>query len=161
MTSEECAVAKVYSHNASAFLLRRCFLVQHAHGITIWLADRWRALKLIPIQPWHSLCPIAPRHHCIGESRRTKVVSARSCPAAPRRDQFAVEHRLQPVARNVAVQRARKWRRSLSCRKPTCFRDCPGSAANPEKPAHHFLPDPISAKVPYQRGSRLILSALE
>jgi len=36
------------------------------------------------------------------------------------------------------------------------FATVPARPADPENPAHHFLPAPISRKSAYQRGSRLI-----
>src|SRR5437879_7042431 len=71
MTQEKRAIAKVHAHNAKRLLLRRCLLVQHAHvhhDLARLIVDA--ALKLDP-HPAVALVgtAIAPRHHCIGESK--------------------------------------------------------------------------------------------
>src|SRR5204863_7204973 len=52
---------------------------------------------------------------------------------------LAVEHRLQPAARNVAIGVPVNGVAHLHVVSRHAFRDCPGGASDPEKPAHHFL----------------------
>jgi hypothetical protein len=50
-----------------------------------------------------------------------------------------IEHRLQPGARNVSVGVPIDGVAYFHVVSRHALRDCPGSAADPEKPAHHFL----------------------
>src|SRR5439155_9880965 len=135
------AIAKVYSHNAERLLLRRCFLVQHAHvhhdlaGLIFGAA-----LKLDP-HPAVAFAgaTIAPRHHCIGESEERSSIGALLPQPLHIEIKFAVEHRLEPVARNVAVSVTVDGIAHLHVISRHALRDCPGSATDAEKPAHHFL----------------------
>jgi hypothetical protein len=75
--------------------------------------------------------------------------------------EFAIEHGLQTAVAKHSDRSSRRWRRSPPCRRrtstlPRCRRRPQPGRTNARLPG----PPPISAKVPYQRRSRLTRSAL-
>ena len=82
---------------------------------------------------------IASRHHRIGESKERSSIAALLPEPLHVEIKFAVEHRLQPAARNVAVSVSVDGVAHFHVISRHALRDCPGRAADPEKPAHHFL----------------------
>src|SRR6478736_8422674 len=82
----------------------------------------------------------APSHHRICESEKRSIIAALLSQALYVEIKLAVEHRLQPAARNVAIGVAVNGVAYLHVVSRHALRDCPRGAADPEKPAHHFLP---------------------
>ena len=99
------------------------------------------ALKLDP-HPAVTLvgATITPRHHCIGECEERRSIGALLPQPLHVEIKLTVEHRLQPVARNVAVSVPVDGVAHFHVVSRHALRDCPRGAADPEKPAHHFLP---------------------
>jgi len=98
------------------------------------------ALKLHP-HPAVALvdAAIAPRRHCIGESEERCTFAAFLTQPLHVEIKFAVEHRLEPAARNISVSVPVDGVADLHVISRHALGDRPRSAADPEKPAHHFL----------------------
>jgi len=82
---------------------------------------------------------ITPRHHGIGESEEGSVIAAFRSQSLDVEPEFVVEHRLEPVARNVSVNVPVDGVAYFHVVSRHALGDRPRSAADPEKPAHHFL----------------------
>ena len=82
---------------------------------------------------------ITPRHHGIGESEERSVIAALRSQSLDVEPEFVVEHRLEPVARNVSVNVPVDGVAYFHVVSRHALCDRPRSAADPEKPAHHFL----------------------
>src|SRR4029434_5855345 len=106
VTQEKCAVTKVHAYNAERLLLGRCFFVEHAYvhddlaGLIVCAALEFYSHPAVAL-----VSPaIAPGHYGIGESEERSVIAALRPEALDVELKFVIEHRLQPVARNVAVR---------------------------------------------------------
>src|SRR5439155_796368 len=75
----------------------------------------------------------------ISESEERSVVAALLSQPLHVEVKFAIEHRLQPVARNIAVCVPVDGVAHLHVVSRHALGDCARSAADSEKPAHHFL----------------------
>src|SRR5438093_13540956 len=82
---------------------------------------------------------VASRHYCIGESEERGSIGALLPQPLHIEVEFAVEHRLQPVARNVAVSVPVDGVAHFHVVSRHALGDCARSTADSEKPAHHFL----------------------
>src|SRR5436190_15636048 len=91
------------------------------------------ALKLDP-HPAVALvgAAIAPRHHGIGESEERRTFAAFLTQPLYVEVKFAVEHRLEPAARNVSVSVAVNGVAHLHVIGRHALRDRPRGAADPE-----------------------------
>ena len=98
------------------------------------------ALKLDP-HPAVALvsAAIAPRYHSVGESEERSVVAALLAEPFHVEFKFAVEHCLQPAARNVSLGVTIDGIAHLHVVSGHALGDRARSAADAEKPAHHFL----------------------
>src|SRR5206468_3763991 len=117
-------------------------LVQHAHvhhdlaGLIVGAALKLYAHPAVALAG----AAIAPRHDGIGESEERRVIAALRGEPFYVEIKFVVEHCLQPIARNVAVDVTVDGVAHLHVISRDAFRDRPGGAADPEKPANYFLP---------------------
>ena len=146
MVEEEGAVQQVHADHAEGFLLERGLGVEHPHvdeDLGWFVARAGLEFHAHPAVAFVAALEAAGDHG-VGKGEEGGGVAAPIGEALDVELELAVEHRLQAGARDVAVAAAvdrvaaptRKNQRTTS------------------------WPAPISARVPYQRGSRLILSAL-
>src|SRR5947208_4536934 len=82
---------------------------------------------------------ITPRHDGIGESEERSVIAAFRSQSLDVEPEFVVEHRLEPVARNVSVNVPVDGVAYFHVVSRHALGDGSRGAADPEKPAHHFL----------------------
>ena len=163
VVQEEGAVEQVHADDAERLLLRDASTSSIRTCMTIWLGSScgW-AWNLTPIQPWHSLPPReAAGDHGVGEGEE-----ATWCRRARRSSRSMLSWnswssmRLQPARRDVAVDLAVD---GVADRHvvggDATWRWCPAAPPTRKNQRTTSWPAPISANVPYQRGSRLIRSA--
>src|SRR5207247_147322 len=93
------------AHDAERLLLRRGFLVQHAHvhhdlaGLIVGAALKFYAHPAVALAG----ATIAPGRYCIAEREERTLIAALRPQSLQVEVKLAVEHRLEPVARNVPV----------------------------------------------------------
>src|SRR4029077_10711649 len=75
-----------------------------------------------------------------GECKERSSIGALRSQPLDVEPKFMIEHCLQTVARNVAVSVPVDGIAHLHVVSRHALRDCSSSAADSEKPAHHFLP---------------------
>ena len=141
VVEEKRAEEQIHADDAERLLLERRLGVQHAHMDD----DLARLIVRMRLEfyahPTVALVAAleAARHHGIGESEERSVVAAALAEPVEIELKLVIEHRLQPVARHIALGLAvdRVAHRHVVGRH--ALRDRPRRPADAEKPAHHLL----------------------
>jgi hypothetical protein len=83
---------------------------------------------------------VASRHHCIGKGEERSVITALLGEPLHIKIELAVEHRLQPLARDITLRVSIDSVTHFHVVSRHALRDRARRAADTEKPAHHLLP---------------------
>jgi hypothetical protein len=83
---------------------------------------------------------VAPRHHRIGKSEERSVIAALLPEPLHIQIEFPVEHRLEPLARDIALRVPINGVAHFHVVSRHALGDRSGRTADAEKPAHHLLP---------------------
>src|SRR6266699_3299675 len=132
----------INSHDAERFLLQRRLRVEHPqvhHDLARLIVDA--ALEFNPHPAVEFMAAaVASRHHCIGKGEERSVIAALFGEPLHIKIELAVEHRLQPLARDITLRVPIDSVTHFHVVSRHALRDRPRRPADAEKPTHHLLP---------------------
>src|SRR5262249_20495702 len=130
-----------HADDVEGFLLARGFFVEHAdvhHDLAGLIVDAALKLDSHPAMAFVRAA-IAPRYDRVCEREERSALAAFLAKPLDVEIKFAIEHRLEPVARNIPVDVPVNCVAHFHVVSRDALGDRARSAADPEKPAHHFL----------------------